>query len=175
MIKKTMLVSLVLAVTPGTALAQMSHDQHTGPAMNFLRISDTLATGGHFVGDGLDELRHQGVAVVIDLRDKPPAGQGHRLAEAGIRWINIPVVWDSPQVGDFANFREAMDANRDASVLVQCQANYRASAFTYMYRVLEGGVPEGEAREAMTAVWSPEGTWEKYIADVFEAFDHGAD
>ena len=41
---------------------------HDGPAMNFHRISSQLATGGHFVGDGVSALKEQGVTIVIEVQ-----------------------------------------------------------------------------------------------------------
>ncbi len=157
-------VALLLIAAPG--IAQMQHDEHTGPAMNFLRVDDQLATGGHIVGEGLDELKTQGVTLVVDLRDQPPADHGQKVEAAGMQYVNVPVAWRSPKVGDFEKFRDAMNAHPDAHVLVQCQANYRASAFTYLYRVLEAGVPEADARADMNKIWEPEGTWAEFVDDV---------
>ena len=148
--------------------AAVAHAQHDGPAMNFLRIDDRLATGGHFTDDGLAALKAQGIEVIIDLRDEPPDGQRERLEAQGIEWINVPVVWASPREADFAAFKEAMLAHEDDSVLVQCQANYRASAMTYLYRVLVDGVAEPEARKAMNAIWEPSGTWREFIDGLLE-------
>ena len=157
------LTALIAFLTSAAALAQ-----HEGPAMNFVRIDDRLATGGHLTDGGLDALKADGVKVVIDLRDEPPEGHGERLAEQGIEWINVPVVWRSPREKDFELFREAMKKHGSDSVFVQCQANYRASAMTYLYRVLEDGVPESEARRAMNEIWEPSGTWEEYIDGLLE-------
>lgn len=167
---KPVLVALVLPLISGTGSAQTDHDEHTGPAMNFIRIGDDLATGGHLTGNGLDDLKTQGVTLIVDLRDKPPKGHGKKVEAAGIKYINVPVVWRSPQLEDFAKFRDAMNAHPDAHVLVQCQANYRASAFTYLYRVLEAGVPEPEARADMNRIWEPEGTWADFVDDMIERF-----
>ena len=41
---------------------------HDGPAMNFHRIGSQLATGGHFVGDGVAALKEQGVTIVIEVQ-----------------------------------------------------------------------------------------------------------
>ena len=141
---------------------------HSGPAMNFHRISSKLATGGHFTGDGIAELKDQGVSLVIDLRDKPPEDQEQRLEAAGIRYINVPVVWKAPVLEDFETFARYMSENRDEHIFVQCQANYRASAMTYAYRVAKDGVPETEAREDLDAIWTPEGTWKTYIDDMLK-------
>ncbi len=141
---------------------------HAGPMMNYVRIDDRLATGGHFVDDGLAQVQADGVEVIIDLRDEPPEGHRERLEAQGLTYVNIPVFWRSPEVSDFESFREAMAEHTDKHVVVQCQANYRASAFTYMYRVLDGGVEESEARAAMNEIWEPEGDWQEYIEGILE-------
>lgn len=151
-------------------VSAQTHDPHGGPTMNFHRVDDRLATGGHFVGNGLDEVKGQGVTVVVDLRDKPPEGQKKKLANADIEWINVPVVWKDPRPEDFERFVEVMKQHADESVLVQCQANYRASAMTYLYRVLVQQVPEATAREHLNAVWEPEGRWREYMDDIIESW-----
>ena len=152
----------------GTVSAQM---EHAGPTMNYHEIDARLATGGHFVDDGLEIVRDKGVKVVIDLRDKPPAGQKEKLAAEGIEWINVPVVWKDPKPEDFERFVEVMSQHDEAYVLVQCQANYRASAMTYLYRVLVTKAPEDAAREDLNAVWEPEGRWRDYMDSIIES--HG--
>ena len=143
------------------------HDEaHDGPMMNYVRIDDRLVTGGHFVDNGIDVVQGEGVEVVIDLRDEPPEGHRERIEAQGLTYINVPVLWRSPERSDFESFREAMAEHDGKHVLVQCQANYRASAFTYMYRVLDGGVEESEARVAMNEIWEPEGEWQEYIEGI---------
>ncbi len=166
-------VLLCVTLLAGPTLAQMDHDDHAGPAMNFVRIDDRLATGGHIVGQGLGELAEAGVTLIVDLRDDPPKGYARDVDAAGVKYVNIPVSWRSPETADFEQFREVMNNNRDAHVLVQCQANYRASAFAYLYRVLESGVPEARARADMNRIWQPEGTWAEYIDTVTEQFGAG--
>ena len=163
-------VSLILGCAKG--IAQQSEDaMHQGPAMNFHRVSPELATGGHLMESGAADLAEQGVTLVIDLRDKPPEEAEQEFAAAGIRWLNVPVVWKEPKPEDFEAFSQLMAANSDENILVQCQANYRASAFTYMYRVTQQGVPESEAREDLNAIWTPEGTWRDYIDEIMVAED----
>jgi len=138
---------------------------HSGPVMNYHRVDERLVTGGHLVAGGLAALKTEGVKVVIDLRDKPPAGQKEKLAQQGIEWISIPVVWKDPKTTDFERFSKAMREHQNDHVLVQCAANYRASAITYLYRVTVEDVPEDQAAEDMYAVWDPNSNdqWRKYI------------
>lgn len=166
-----LMLTLSLGLCSASPAAAQEHSEmaHDGPAMNFLRISPDLATGGHFTDDGVAALAEQGVSLVIDLRDRPPEDQEERLAAAGIRWVNVPVVWKAPQREDFEAFSRLMSENEGENILVQCQANYRASAMTYLYRVTQAGVPESEAREDLNAIWTPEGTWQAYIDDILAA------
>lgn len=139
--------------------------------MNYHRVSERLVTGGHLLDGGTATLKDQGVKVVIDLRDKPPSGEKKRFAADGIEWINIPVEWRNPRTADFDRFSETMRAHRDDHVLVQCAANYRASAMTYLYRVIVDKIPEEMARKDMNAVWNPDDnkTWRRFIEDVRES------
>lgn len=161
------LVVLAALLQPSLAGAQMRGD-HSGPVMNYHRIDDRLVTGGHLVGDGVGNLKEQGVAVVIDLRDDSPRDEQTSFANAGIKWINVPVEWRDPQDADFDRFAEVMNEYKGEHVLVQCGANYRASAMTYLYRVLVDGVPEEDAADDLHAVWDPDDdrTWRKYIEKV---------
>ena len=168
------MLMLFLGICCAHSAAAQDHDDtaHAGLAMNFQRLSPRLATGGHFSDDGVTALAEQGVSLVIDLRDRPPEDQEKRLAAAGIRWINVPVVWKTPRRDDFEEFSRFMSENEDENIFVQCQANYRASAMTYLYRVTKEGVPEPEAREDLNAIWTPEGTWEAYIDEILEHSGH---
>jgi len=142
---------------------------HSGPVMNFHRINERLVTGGHFVDDGMAELKAQGITVVIDLRDKPPRGQKEKLAQQGIEWINVPIEWDDPETVDFEHFTKAMQAHQGDHVLVQCQANYRASAMTYLYRVVVEQVDENQADQDLYAVWIPSEEsqrWSDYMEEI---------
>jgi protein tyrosine phosphatase (PTP) superfamily phosphohydrolase (DUF442 family) len=151
----------------GIAGAQMD-SPHSGPVMNYQRVNDHLVTGGHLLDGGTVALKEQGVTVVIDLRDDPPSGEQDRYAEQGIEWINIPVVWRDPKKADFDRFSETMRQHQDDHVLVQCAANYRASAMTYLYRVVVEKVPEDEAAKDLHAVWDPDDndTWREYVNDI---------
>jgi protein tyrosine phosphatase (PTP) superfamily phosphohydrolase (DUF442 family) len=161
------IAGMLTALGSGVANAQMDGD-HSGPVMNYHRVNDRLVTGGHLLDGGTVALKEQGVKVVIDLRDDSPSGEKERFAEQDIEWINIPVVWRDPKAADFEQFSKTMQEHQDAHVMVQCAANYRASAMTYLYRVVTEKVPEAEAAEDLHAVWDPDenDTWREYLDDI---------
>lgn len=161
--------ALGTVVSVGSAAAQMHRDDaHSGPTMNYHVIDERLATGGHFVDGGVAAIRDRGVEIVIDLRDQPPTGQKEALARVGIEWINIPVVWDDPRRRDFARFSAEMSKHKDRNVLVQCQANLRASTMTYLYRVTVEKLPADVAEKDLNAVWEPSERWREFMDEILE-------
>lgn len=124
---------------------------------NYHRIDAGLHTAGQVTPAQVPDLKDQGIALVINLAvaDAERNGEeGFRVAEQGIAYTQIPVAWDKPTLADLDLFFAVMDARGGRPVLVHCFANYRASAFTYLYRTLRLGVPEAEARAGLDAIWS---------------------
>ena len=125
-------------------------------ARNFHQISERLFTAGQIYPAQVPALQEEGVELVVNLAVADPkrnADEAFAVAGAGISYVNIPVLWDNPTAADLELFFEMMDARGERITLVHCFANYRASAFTFLYRVLREGVPEEEAREDLLAVW----------------------
>jgi len=123
---------------------------------NYHRVSDVLLTGGQVYPKHVAALESLGVDFVINLAVADRERNGEEalaIAGAGINYVNIPVLWDQPTREDLDLFFAMMDVRGDRTTLVHCFANFRASAFTYLYRVLREGVPEEEAREDLYAVW----------------------
>ncbi|MFT5927760.1 MAG: protein tyrosine phosphatase (PTP) superfamily phosphohydrolase (DUF442 family), partial [Candidatus Azotimanducaceae bacterium] len=94
--------------------------------------------------------------------------EGFLLTNEGINYVQIPVVWDKPTAADLQLFYAVMEGRGERKTLVHCFANYRASAFTYLYRVTRLGVDEAEARKDLEIVWSEEAfvdapQWRKFI------------
>lgn len=85
------------------------------------------------------------------------------VKELGMDYVQVPVIWDAPSVSDFYAFAGAMQREPGKKTLLHCQANYRASAFAFLYRVLFLDVPVAEAKADMNAVWTPNETWRDLI------------
>ena len=60
-----------------------------------------------------------------------------------------------------------MDEHKNDKVFVHCQANYRASAFIMLYRVLHLGWNKEDAIPVRERIWNPEDfpVWQKFIDD----------
>jgi protein tyrosine phosphatase (PTP) superfamily phosphohydrolase (DUF442 family) len=164
----TLVLSLSLAATAGGQPAGSAG----GIGANYVAATDRLHTAGQPDAATLSTLAEQGFELVVNLA--PPnnqgavADEGKLVAEDGPTYVNIPVNWQKPTYEDFELFSAVMNGARDRKVLVHCQLNMRASAFTFLYRVIHEQTPPEQAMEALRAVWIPRDQWATFTADVLK-------
>jgi protein tyrosine phosphatase (PTP) superfamily phosphohydrolase (DUF442 family) len=138
---------------------------------NFLPLSENLFTGGMPKAEQLRDAAEQGVQVVINLalHDIPNSlPEEEKLVRSfGMTYINIPVLWNHPTRENLNEFLEAMDAHSEEKVLVHCEANYRATAFPALYRILRLGWKPEDALDVMHQIWNEEKypVWKKFIEE----------
>jgi len=141
---------------------------------NFLPLSESLFTGGMPKADQLIDAAKQGVKVVINLapHDVPHAlpDEAELVDSLGMQYINIPVNWNTPTKDGLNKFMDAMDEHEARKVLVHCEANFRASAFVSMYRILREGWKPDEALEVMHKIWDEDAypVWKMFIEDMLK-------
>lgn len=134
-------------------------------------LSDTLSSSGMPTIQQMKEVAEAGVQVVINLapHDVPNAIPGERelVNSLGMEYVNIPVIWRAPERDALQQFIDTMDEHAGKKILVHCEANYRASAFVMMYRVLRLRWKREDAVPVMEKMWNPEDFpfWEKFIED----------
>jgi protein tyrosine phosphatase (PTP) superfamily phosphohydrolase (DUF442 family) len=165
------IVPLAVACVASMACGQAgSSDPSMGA--NYVVATERLHTSGQPNAAALATLAGQGFELVVNLA--PPGNQGavaeegKLVAEDGPTYVNIPVNWQQPTYEDFALFSAVMNGARDRKTLVHCQLNMRASAFTFLYRVVHEGVAPEEALKALQAVWIPRDQWAAFTADVLK-------
>ena len=92
------------------------------------------------------------------------------VTSLGMQYINIPVNWNTPTKDGLDRFIEAMDANKNKKILVHCQANFRATAFVSIYRILRQGWKAKDAIEVMHKIWDEEDypMWKLFIEDTLK-------
>ena len=138
---------------------------------HYQSLSENLSSSGMPTVEQMREIADAGVHVVInlaphDVQNSVP-NEGELANSLGIEYINIPVTWRAPEAAALMQFMDAMDRHADKKVHVHCEANYRASAFIMMYRVLRLGWNKAEAIPVMEKMWNPEDfpVWETFIHD----------
>ena len=138
---------------------------------NFLALSETLFTGGMPNQEQLADAAQRGVELVINLAphtvlDALP-NETELVTSLGMQYINIPVIWTTPTRDGLDRFIDVMEENKDKKILVHCQANFRATAFMALYRILRQGWNPDEAMEGMHQIWDTEDypIWKMFIEE----------
>ena len=137
-------------------------------AINVQRLGPRLILSGQPDAASLASLREkEGIEAVIYLAPSSSRGaiaeEPALLARQGIEFVHIPVPWDKPEAQHLQAFRAAMDRLKGRRVLVHCQGNYRASAMTYVWRVLDDKADPTQALRDLQAMWTPVGPWKTLI------------
>jgi protein tyrosine phosphatase (PTP) superfamily phosphohydrolase (DUF442 family) len=117
------------------------------------------------------DISRSGVQVVINLAmpdsERALPDEDHLVESLGMKYIGIPVVWENPTKENLEDFMNAMDANREKKTLVHCQANYRATGFITLYRILRLDWEKAIAFEDLRRIWNPEDypVWQKFLEE----------
>lgn len=141
---------------------------------NFLPVSETLFTGGMPNEEQLADAARRGVEVVINLAPHEVSNalphETEIVTSLGMQYINIPVIWNTPNREGLDRFMDAMDAHKGKQILVHCQANFRATAFVGMYRILRQGWSEEDALAGMHKIWDTEDypIWKLFIDETLK-------
>lgn len=134
---------------------------------NFLQISDRVATAGQPTEAQLESIKNAGYQTVINLA--PPTSKQALPNEPaiveslGMRYVSIPVDFNQPTIEDFDRFSEAMQEAAGDRIFVHCIANYRVSAFLYLYRRLYENLSDEQATRDLLQAWTPNPTWQAFI------------
>ena len=137
-------------------------------------LDENLSSSGMPTAGQMKEVAEAGVQLVINLapHDVPNAipDEAGLVSSLGMEYINIPVTWRLPEGEALTRFLDEMDAHAGKKILVHCEANYRASAFVMLYRVLRLGWNKADAIPVMEKMWNPEDfpVWEVFIEDALK-------
>ncbi|MCB8985184.1 MAG: protein tyrosine phosphatase family protein [Ardenticatenaceae bacterium] len=144
-----------------------------GNIYNFYPLNDRVASAGQPTAEEFTAVHQAGYQVIINLAttDSTQALLNERgiVAQLGLDYVHIPVIWNSPQRRDFEKFCQAMQAYDGRKIFVHCIANMRVSAFLYLYQ-RHLGLPNAAARQILDAIWQPNPTWQQFIDDILADF-----
>lgn len=136
---------------------------------NYQFLNENLSSSGMPTAEQMKEVAEAGTQVVINLapaivKDALP-NEDSLVKSLGMEYVHIPVEWNKPTKQNLEDFFAAMDEHQGEKVLVHCQANYRASSFVMLYRVLKLGWKKEEAIPVMEKMWNPEDfpVWQNFI------------
>jgi protein tyrosine phosphatase (PTP) superfamily phosphohydrolase (DUF442 family) len=141
---------------------------------NYKFFHEKLSSSGMPTTEQMKSVAEAGVQLVINLapHDVKHAipNEAELVMSLGMQYINVPVNWGTPTKDGLNIFMDAMDANQDKKIHVHCEANFRASAFISMYRILRLGWKPEEALEIMHTIWDDDAypVWKMFIEDAIQ-------
>jgi protein tyrosine phosphatase (PTP) superfamily phosphohydrolase (DUF442 family) len=138
---------------------------------NFLPLSEKLLSSGMPTAEQLASIAEARVQLVINLA--LPTSEGALPDEAslveslGMKYIHVPVQWEHPTRANLDEFMNSMDRHPQSKVYVHCQANYRATGFITLYRILRLRWSPSEAYPDMLRIWDPKEfpIWQKFFEE----------
>ena len=135
---------------PNPALAEI---------VNFRQYSATFASAGQPTREQFATIAENGFerVVYIAFTDNPNAlpDADQVVKGLGMEYMQVPVDFQNPLPDEFYAFADAMERNKQKKTLLHCQVNYRATAFSFLYRVIFEDVALAEAKADMNTVWQP--------------------
>lgn len=139
---------------------------------NYREYSPVFSSSGQPTKKQFALLRDEGferiVYIAFSNSGKAMSDEDVIVKDLGMDYVHIPVVWDKPVAADFYAFAGSMQRAGDTRTLLHCQVNYRASAFSFLYRVLYQDVPVAQAKADMNSVWEPNDTWRDFIFEILD-------
>ena len=155
------------------ALPALADEPDLSELTNYRAYSPMLSSSGQPSAEQLETVRDAGFerVVFLALTDSHGsiANEDSIVKGLGMEFVHIPVIWESPTLDDVALFLALMSGAPEKKTLVHCQVNFRASTFSFLYRVLHDDVPVSEAKDDLNSVWVPDDQWKQLIFDVLEA------
>jgi len=114
-----------------------------------------------------------GIEAVINLAlptsSNALPGEAELVTLQGIAYIQIPVIWERPELHQLEQFFGVLKAFEGRKVWVHCAKNMRVSAFIYLYRRMQSGDNMEVAAFPMREVWVPNETWQAFIRSALES------
>jgi protein tyrosine phosphatase (PTP) superfamily phosphohydrolase (DUF442 family) len=140
--------------------------------LNYREYSPLFASAGQPTAAQLEAVRDSGFerVIYIAFSNNPNAlaNEDQLVKALGMDYLHIPVDWNKPTARDFYTFADAMQRDTQMKTLLHCQINARATAFSFLYRVIYEGVSVADAKQDMNTVWKPNEVWRDLIFAVLE-------
>ena len=139
---------------------------------NFHKYSDNLYSSGMPTKEQIESAKDHGIEVVINLAPNtvrnPLKDEENIVKNLNMDYYYIPVEWSHPTQEDFKKFVEIYQKLENKKVFVHCEANFRASSFITMYRVLIKGWDVEKAVSVMRSIWDDSSypIWKEFVEDV---------
>ncbi len=137
---------------------------------NYVQLTDDIGTSGQPTREQFSFIAAAGYEAVVNLAlptsDHAIADEGSVVTGLGMRYVHIPVVFESPTTDDLRTFIAVMKALEGRKIWVHCVVNARVSAFLYHYLRYVRGLDEAASRSVVLDRWEPnmDAAWRAFLA-----------
>lgn len=139
---------------------------------NYRDYSELFSSSGQPSAEQLVLLKEAGFERIIYLAFTTShtalAAEDKIVKDLGMDYVHIAVDFDEPTIEDFDAFASLMRSEPDAKTLLHCQVNFRASSFSFLYRVIEQDIAVEDAKTDLDTVWQPDEVWRDFIFSVLQ-------
>lgn len=169
------LIIAVAALLSSAVFAVEEPPAELAEITNFRQYSDTFASAGQPTAEQLQAVAENGferiVYIAFTNNQNALPDEDQIVKGLGMEYMQVPVDFSNPLPDDFYAFADSMQRNTDKKTLLHCQVNARATAFSFLYRVIYEDVPIAEAKADMNTVWQPNEVWRDFIFEVMAQND----
>ena len=155
--------------------SEMNGEAHIDDIPMYLEYSGKLSSSGQPLEKHFPLLADQGFEQIIYLALTTNNGalknEDELVLKHGMEYVHIAVDFSKPSRRNFESVAALLNGASESRSLVHCQVNYRASVFSFLYRVIYLGVPIDEAKKDMDSIWMVNAIWYQFIVDTLNA--HG--
>ena len=136
---------------------------------NFVQMTETIGTSGQPTVEQFGEIAQAGYSSVVNPAmpdsDDAIADEGTIVTSLGMKYVHIPVPFDSPTTHHLRSFIRVMRAIDGEKVWVHCVVNARVSAFMYHYLRIDKGYEDDAAKNQLLRRWEPkmDAAWTKFL------------
>ena len=147
--------------------------------VNFRQYSDVFSSAGQPTAEQFQAVADAGFERVVYIaftnNQNALPDEDQIVKGLGMEYMQVPVDFNNPLPDEFYAFADSMRRNTDKKTLLHCQVNARATAFSFLYRVIYEDVPVAAAKADMNTVWQPNTVWRDFIFEVMAQNDKNPD
>jgi protein tyrosine phosphatase (PTP) superfamily phosphohydrolase (DUF442 family) len=165
MMRMLILYAVLALFSVNSSAFETDNAQELSQIKAFHQVSENLASSGTVDIEHLAMLKAAGFKHIVGLVPGDYSGLTDAANKLGITYHHIPVEWKAPQLADFQKMLDAIGTDNKQKTLIHCKLNWRASSFTYLYRVTQLAVPEAEAEQDLLKIWKPHQGWDTFITN----------
>lgn len=131
--------AILVILLCATAVAAQKSEPPSYDIKNFLRVNETICTGGQPTMEDLARMKAEGIKAIINLRRPAEYNFDEEAAKAkelGLRYFNIPVDVNALKDEQVEEYLKLMTDPANRPVFIHCMSANRVGGFWMIRRVL---------------------------------------